>query len=100
MPSLSNSSFSALSFPNCHIALLDGAFTISAPPFASGPARCHGAAMSRQRPRRAGGALLALAIVGGAIAGVFAGESSIGVVGGAALGLVLMLGVWFLDRRR
>lgn len=55
--------------------------------------------MSKDRPSRSGGALFAFSIIGGTIAGVIAGEPSIGVVGGGLLGLALMLLVWLLDRR-
>ena len=48
---------------------------------------------------RAGGALLAAAILIGVLAGSVAGESSIGFLAGLAIGLVLMGGVWLIDRR-
>ena len=49
---------------------------------------------------RAGGALLAAAILIGVLAGSIVGESSVGFVGGLALGLMLMVAVWLIDRRR
>jgi hypothetical protein len=91
---------SAPTFPNCPIALLNESFTtLRAGSFASARASCHCAAMSKDRPSRSGGALFAFSIIGGTIAGVIAGEPSIGVVGGGLLGLALMLLVWLLDRR-
>lgn len=47
---------------------------------------------------RAGGALLAGSILGGVLIGAFAGQTSIGFLAGLALGLVLLGGVWLLDR--
>ena len=49
---------------------------------------------------RAGGALLAAAILIGVLAGVAAGESSIGFLTGLAVGLTLMTAFWLIDRRR
>ena len=48
---------------------------------------------------RAGGALLAGSILFGALTGAVAGQPSIGFLSGLALGLVLLGGVWLLDRR-
>lgn len=53
-----------------------------------------------RRPKpRAGGALLAGAILAGAVAGIAAGEPSIGFLAGLGVGLLLLGGVWMLDRR-
>lgn len=49
---------------------------------------------------RAGGALLALSIVAGAVIGVFAHQPSIGVLAGAGIGLLLLGLVWLMDRGR
>jgi hypothetical protein len=49
---------------------------------------------------RAGGALLALAILAGVGAGIYARQPSIGFLAGAGIGLLLLLLVWLLDRRR
>jgi hypothetical protein len=49
---------------------------------------------------RAGGALLALSIVAGAVTGVFLGQPSIGFLAGTGIGLVLLGLVWLADRRR
>ena len=57
------------------------------------------ATMLPSRFPRAGGALLAGSILVGALIGVFAGQPSIGFLAGLALGLVLLAGVWLLDRR-
>jgi hypothetical protein len=51
------------------------------------------------RPKRAGGFLLAFAILAGAGVGVASHQPSIGVVGGTAMGLLLLAMIWFLDRR-
>ena len=48
---------------------------------------------------RAGGALLALSIVAGALIGVFLGQPSIGFLAGAGIGLVLLALVWLADRK-
>lgn len=51
------------------------------------------------RTKRAGGVLIALAVVGGAVAGLFMRQTSIGMVGGLAVGLLLAGLIWLLDRR-
>jgi len=48
---------------------------------------------------RAGGALLAAAILVGAVAGVILRQPSLGIVAGFGVGLVLLVAVWLLDRR-
>jgi hypothetical protein len=48
---------------------------------------------------RAGGVLLALAIVAGAVGGAMAGEASIGVLAGFVAGLLMLAAVWLFDRR-
>jgi uncharacterized membrane protein (UPF0136 family) len=53
-----------------------------------------------RKTSRAGGSILALSILAGTVIGVFAHESSIGFLGGAALGLALLGAVWWIDRRR
>jgi 4-amino-4-deoxy-L-arabinose transferase-like glycosyltransferase len=63
--------------------------------------RCHGAAMAADpKAPRAGGALLALAILTGVGVGVYARQPSIGFLAGAGIGLLLLLLVWLHDRRR
>jgi hypothetical protein len=47
-----------------------------------------------------GGFLLALSVIVGTVAGGLQGQGSIGFVAGLGVGLVLLLGVWLLDRRR
>jgi len=49
---------------------------------------------------RAGGALLALSLLAGALIGVFVGQPSVGFLAGAGIGLLLLTLVWLLDRRR
>ena len=48
---------------------------------------------------RAGGALLAFAILAGVVAGVWLGQPSLGFLGGLGAGLALLAIVWLLDRR-
>ena len=60
-----------------------------------------GAAVSRSSDfPRAGGALLAAAIVIGVAAGALARQPSIGFLAGLGVGLVLVGVVWVADRRR
>lgn len=56
--------------------------------------------MARQKDARSGGALLAISIVGGAIGGAIGGQASIGFLAGLAAGLVMLVAVWLVDRRR
>ena len=57
--------------------------------------------MNRQsKPPRAGGVFLAAAVLAGAAGGVLAGQPSIGLLAGAAVGLALLGGIWLVDRRR
>lgn len=53
----------------------------------------------RQKTSRAGGALLAGAILAGTAVGIIAGEPSIGIVSGAAVGLLASALIWWRDRR-
>jgi len=55
---------------------------------------------SNERPARGGGVLLALAILVGAVVGLYSRQPMIGLVAGLAAGLVLMLMLWLFDRRR
>jgi hypothetical protein len=56
-------------------------------------------ASSNAKLPRAGGALLAGAILIGVVAGSIAGQPSIGFLAGLGVGLALMAAVWLLDRR-
>ncbi len=57
--------------------------------------------MDRPSPfPRAGGALLAAAILIGVISGIVWREPSLGFLAGLGVGLVLLALVWLLDRRR
>jgi hypothetical protein len=49
---------------------------------------------------RAGGALLAGAILLGALIGVLLHEPTIGMLAGLGVGLVLLLAVWLIEKRR
>jgi hypothetical protein len=53
----------------------------------------------RERFTRAGGCLLALSLVAGAVGGAYAHQPSIGFLAGLGLGLVLLLLVWLLDQK-
>ena len=53
----------------------------------------------RRKGTRAGGAILALSIAVGAAVGVAMQQSSIGVLAGTAIGVVLLVIVWLWDRR-
>lgn len=56
--------------------------------------------MARQRTgARAGGAIIALAILIGAFAGIFVGEASAGFLVGAAAGVAAAAALWLRDRR-
>jgi hypothetical protein len=48
----------------------------------------------------AGGFLLALSLLAGALIGVFLGQPSIGFLAGAGVGLALLLLIWLRDRLR
>ena len=48
----------------------------------------------------AGGFLLCLSLLAGALTGVFMGQPSIGFLAGAGIGLALLLLIWLVDRRR
>ena len=49
---------------------------------------------------RAGGALIATAILVGALVGIWFRQPSLGVVAGLATGIALALLVWLIDKRR
>ena len=48
----------------------------------------------------AGGFLLCLSLLAGALIGVFLGQPSIGFLVGAGIGIALLLLIWLLDRRK
>lgn len=48
--------------------------------------------------RVAGGFFIAAGLLGGAVAGVYFGEPSIGMVAGLGFGILVALGIWFRDR--
>ena len=52
------------------------------------------------RSPRAGGVLLMLAIFVGAGIGFATGQSTLGLLGGVAVGALLALTIWLADRRR
>ena len=52
-----------------------------------------------QKGARAGGFILAMCILSGAIGGILLGQPSAGVVGGSVLGILIALALWWNDRR-
>ena len=52
------------------------------------------------RYTQAGGAILAIAIIAGAVAGTMVGQSSIGLLVGTATGILLAVLIWLNDRRK
>jgi len=60
---------------------------------------CESRAMAgRGKFTQAGGFILAVSILAGTVAGLVAGQSSIGILAGAAAGILLAILVWVLDR--
>ena len=49
---------------------------------------------------RAGGFLLCLCLLAGALIGVFLGQPTIGFLAGAGIGLALLVVLWLVERRR
>lgn len=49
---------------------------------------------------RAGGAIIAVTILGGALIGARLGQPSLGTVIGAAVGAIVTLAIYLYDRRR
>jgi hypothetical protein len=52
------------------------------------------------RYRQAGGAILAIAIIAGAVVGMMVGQSSIGFLVGTGTGILLAILIWLNDRRK
>ena len=48
----------------------------------------------------AGGFLLCVALLAGALTGIFLGQPSIGFLVGAGVGLTIAIVIWLLDSRR
>ena len=68
---------------------------------AAAAAICHGGAMDGSgRYRQAGGAILAIAIIAGAVAGTMVGQPSIGFLVGTGAGILLAVLIWLNDRRK
>lgn len=55
--------------------------------------------MSEKTEIQSGGSLLAFSIIGGTLAGVIAGQPSIGFLGGTGVGLVLLAIIWLRNPR-
>jgi len=56
--------------------------------------------MSDRNGPQAGGFLLAMCILTGAVIGTVKGQPSIGVIAGAAIGVVVAVALWLRDRMR
>jgi hypothetical protein len=52
------------------------------------------------RYRQAGGAILAIAIIAGAVAGTMVGQPTVGFLVGAGAGILLAILIWLNDRRK
>jgi hypothetical protein len=48
----------------------------------------------------AGGFLLCISLLAGALIGIFMGQPSIGFLAGAGIGVAIVTLIWLLDRRR
>jgi hypothetical protein len=55
---------------------------------------------SSGRYTQAGGAILAIAIIAGVVAGKMVGQPSIGFLVGTAAGILLAILIWLNDRRK
>jgi uncharacterized membrane protein (UPF0136 family) len=56
--------------------------------------------MSDSNGPQAGGVILAFAILAGAVIGILAHQSTIGVLAGTAVGVAIALWIWWRDRLR
>ena len=59
--------------------------------------------LEKPKPRRttmAGGVFFAFGVIAGVIIGTLYGQPSIGMIAGSGVGLLLVLLVWLIDRRR
>lgn len=54
----------------------------------------------RTTPPAAGGCLIALGVIGGAVAGTFVNQISLGIILGLAAGAALALILYLIDRHR
>lgn len=73
------------------------------PPLEKRCPSCHDADMTSPAPgraSRAGGFLLAVSILAGAVIGAMLGQPSIGFLLGTGVGLLLVTWVWLSDRKR
>lgn len=55
---------------------------------------------SQRRASRAGGFIIAITVLVGALLGARAGQPSLGVVVGTGLGVAIALGLFLYDRRK
>lgn len=49
---------------------------------------------------RAAGALIALGLIAGPIIGLFQGQTSLGLLGGFGIGVLIAIFFWLVDRKR
>lgn len=54
---------------------------------------------AKRRYGQAGGAILAVSIIAGTVAGIIIGQSSIGFLVGTAAGILLLAMFWLKDRK-
>lgn len=66
---------------------------------APGPCVCHGAAMERRTTTRAGGCFLMAAILLGFLGGLATQDPLRGTLIGTAVGIVIAVILWLVDRR-
>jgi hypothetical protein len=64
------------------------------------PRSCKGGRMTDRDGPKAGGFLLAMSILGGALIGTLEGEPSVGVIAGTGVGVAIALALWWTDRAR
>ena len=83
--------------PHAPTKSVNEAFTTS--PLASRVKVWQSAGMSTRSPQ-AGGFLLIMAIFAGLIGGIMAGQLVMGTLAGTAVGILLAVAIWLLDRRR
>ena len=56
--------------------------------------------MNGTRTPKAGGFLLAISILAGALIGTWLGQPTIGILTGTGIGILLLILVWAMDRQK